>query len=212
MDVTARGFDVSESVVKTVFEDICRMNSDDDFEFRVVRLSQIREGADYPGIRVALSAIYGKVRTPFTVDVTTGDAITPKEIVYKFPLVFDEGYIRILSYNLETILAEKLQTILSRGVANTRMRDFYDIYVLGTIYINEIDFDILKRAVLNTSMQRNKPDALANAKSVIEIVKSDSAMNKLWESYRFEFNYANPIEFEMTCRVIAFLVEKIADN
>ena len=124
LDTTIKGFTLTHEKIKEIFEDICTIKVDDDVQFEIVSIADIRETDDYPGIRVSLKANYAPISVPLTVDVTTGDVITPEEIEYSFSLLFDERRISIWAYNLETVLAEKIETILSRGVANTRTRDY----------------------------------------------------------------------------------------
>ncbi|GHV32381.1 hypothetical protein FACS18949_03110 [Clostridia bacterium] len=130
LDTTIKGFTLTHESIRSIFEEVCAVKVEDDVTFSVVRVTDIREGDDYPGLRVALTANYPPLSVPLTVDVTTGDKITPGEVEYSFRLLFDDRSISIMAYNLETILAEKLETVLSRNIANTRPRDFYNIYIL----------------------------------------------------------------------------------
>jgi len=127
LDTTIKGFTLTHEAIREIFGEICTVEIADDVKFELGDISDIREGDDYPGIRVALKANYPPISVPLTVDVTTGDVITPREIEYTFSLLFDDRTISILAYNLETVLAEKIETVLSRSIANTRPRDFYDI-------------------------------------------------------------------------------------
>lgn len=154
LDATIKGFTLTHESIRAIFEDICKIEVEDDVTFSVVRITDIRETDDYPGIRVGLTASYPPLNVPLTVDVTTGDKITPHEIEYTFRLLFDERSISILAYNLETILAEKLETVLSRNIANTRPRDFYDVYILYTLRGSECSPEILKNALEETANKR----------------------------------------------------------
>jgi len=124
MDTTIKGFELTHEALRKIFTEICNISVDDDVEFELLGTADIREADDYPGIRVNMKANYSPISVALTVDVTTGDKITPREIEYKYSLMFDERTINILAYNLETVLAEKLETVVSRGIANTRPRDF----------------------------------------------------------------------------------------
>ena len=128
LDTTIKGFTLTHEAIRKIFTEICAVQIADDVQFEVVGISDIRETDDYPGIRVALKANYPPISVPLTVDVTTGDMITPREVEYTFSLLFDDRTISILAYNLETVLAEKLETVLSRNIANTRPRDYYDVH------------------------------------------------------------------------------------
>ena len=160
LDTTIKGFTLTHEVIRSIFKEICAIQIDDDVQFEVVGVSDIREGDDYPGIRVALKANYPPISVPLTVDVTTGDIITPREVEYTFSLLFDDRTISILAYNLETVLAEKLETVLSRNIANTRPRDYYDVHILYALRGAECDKATLRRALERTTRQRHDPDEL----------------------------------------------------
>lgn len=133
VDTTLKGISLTHESISKVFKEICQVQADDDVNFEMVSLADIREGDDYPGIRVSMRAVYSPMSVPLTVDVTTGDVITPREAEFSFPLMFEDRSISIPAYNIETVLAEKLETILSRSTANTRVRDFYDIHILYSL-------------------------------------------------------------------------------
>lgn len=139
LDTTVKGFTLTHEAIRAIFNEICEVHIEDDVKLEIVGISDIRETDDYPGIRVALKANYPPISVPLTVDVTTGDMITPREVEYTFSLLFDDRKISILAYNLETVLAEKLETVLSRNIANTRPRDYYDIHILYALRGAECD-------------------------------------------------------------------------
>ena len=139
LDTTIKGFTLTHESIRKVFKEICAVEIEDDVSFTLEDIYDIRETDDYPGIRVSLKANYPPISVPLTVDVTTGDVITPKEIEYTFKLLFDDRTLSILAYNLETVLAEKIETVLSRSIANTRPRDFYDIHIIFALRGNECD-------------------------------------------------------------------------
>lgn len=144
MDATIKGLPVSEQTVKNMFLEICKIELQDDVTFNFLSIGEIREGDEYGGFRVALSANFSPMAVPLKLDITTGDKITPSEITYDYKLLIDDRSIKILAYNLETVLAEKLETIISRSDQNTRPRDFYDVYVLKNLQNHNLDFEILK--------------------------------------------------------------------
>ncbi len=160
LDTTIKGFELSHDVIVRIFEEICRIEIEDDVTFKVNRTTDIRETDDYPGIRVSLTACYHSLKVPMKVDVTTGDKITPREIEYPFRLLFDERSISIMAYDVETILAEKLETVLSRNIANTRPRDFYDVYILHRLRGTKFDQMILKAASEETAKKRGSISVL----------------------------------------------------
>lgn len=202
LDTTIKGLELTHDSIREIFEDICKIAVEDDVTFSVNRTTDIRETDDYPGIRVSLTASYPPLKVPMTVDVTTGDKITPHEIEYTFRLLFDERSISIMAYNLETILAEKLETVLSRNIANTRPRDFYDVYILHTLRGSECDPVILKTALEETAKKRGSSSVLGQYESIIDDVRNHSGMQNFWLNYQKEFDYAKDISFDETCAMV----------
>lgn len=198
IDVTARGFDVNHENVASIFKHVCEIEIEDQLIFSFDRVEDIREGDDYPGIRVFLAAQYGKIRTPLTVDITTGDSIVPSEIEYLYKCVFDDKVIHVRAYPLENILAEKLETVVSRGVANTRPRDFYDIFTLYAMKKSDIDFDILKKAVEATSMRKGSLEIMRGYRQILETVRTDPMQNDFWRKYAANNLFAKSIIFSQT--------------
>jgi predicted nucleotidyltransferase component of viral defense system len=171
--------------------------------------TNIRETDDYPGIRVLLTAKYAPLNVPLSVDVTTGDKITPKEINYTFKLLFDERTINILAYNLETILAEKIETVLSRSVANTRPRDFYDIYILYKLRQKECNLRSLKKALEETAKKRGSIDILKDHQSILRNIRDSNVLQVFWKKYQKDFNYAKEITFSEVCDSIEKIINSL---
>ena len=146
--------------------------------------------AEYPGIRVSMETTFDRVITPLKIDISTGDAITPREVKYSFKLMLEDRSIDIWAYNLETVLAEKLETIVSRATANTRMRNFYDLYILNRLYGRDIVAENLYAALTATAKKRGTVKYLADAPAVFDELENDANMNKLWQAYRKKFAYA----------------------
>lgn len=144
-----------------------------------------------------------------TVDVTTGDKITPCEIEYTFRSLFDERSISFMAYNLETILAEKLETVLSRNIANTRPRDYYDIYILYILRGSECEPEVLKTAIEKTSKMRGTFSVLAQYESIINDVRNNSRMRNFWLNYQKEFEYARDISFDKTCDTVLKIMSDV---
>lgn len=209
LDTTIKGFELTHDSIREIFEDICKIAVEDDVTFSVNRTTDIRETDDYPGIRVSLTASYPPLKVPMTVDVTTGDKITPREIEYTFRLLFDERSISIMAYNLETILAEKLETVLSRNIANTRPRDFYDVYILYTLRGSECDPAILKTALEETAKKRGSLSVLGQYESIIDSIRMDSGMQTFWANYQKEFDYAKDVSFDQTCDAVISIINGI---
>lgn len=154
------------------------------------------------GYRVTINAKFDTIYQKFKIDISTGDAITPKEIQYNFSLLFEDRKIGILAYNLETILSEKFEGIISKGIANTRARDYYDIFILNKFQKQNIDSDILKKAIINTFRERETTYYLKNIdKQMLEIENSED-LKEIWKNYQEKFSYANDISFEDIISVI----------
>lgn len=212
MDATIKGMPVTEDTVKEMFIEICSIALQDDVTFNFISIGDIREDDDYAGYRVSLSANYPPMAVPLKLDITTGDKITPKEISYEFKLLLEERSIRVLAYNLETVLAEKLETIISRGNQNTRPRDYYDIYILSKLQSNNIEIEQLKSAVHATAEKRGSGMVLTNYQDILEAIQSSEIMQNHWRRYQKDFEYANDISFEATCISVRNLMEQIYES
>jgi len=204
MDATLRGYRLSEETIWDIFTDICDITLEDDVVFTLNSIMPIREEAEYGGYRLAITARYETINTPLKIDITTGDIITPAAIRYSFRSSFEEKRIEIWAYNIETILAEKVETILRRSVLNTRPRDFYDVYILMKTHQRMIDKDVFIAALNATAQQRVSLAALQDQKNILHAIQSDLLMRQRWNLYRKENFYANGIEFD---GVITSLVE-----
>ena len=190
IDGTVKGANVSVEDVEQMVADIVSVPMDDGVEFQIKRISEIMDEAEYPGIRVSMETKFDGVRTPLKIDISTGDAITPREVRYKFKLMLEERYIDIWAYNLETILAEKLETVVSRATTNTRMRDFYDLHMLSQLYGQTIVPADLSAALIATARKRNTEKYLADAVDAFDEIEMDANMVKLWGAYQKKFSYA----------------------
>jgi len=197
LDTTIKGFDLTHESIREIVEEVSKISIEDGIVFEILGTVDIRKGDDYPGIRVNLKAHYPPISVPLTVDVTTGDKITPHEIEYTFMSMFDERKISIMAYTLETVLSEKLETVISRGIANTRPRDFYDIYILLKLRDYELRPDVLKKALEQTSKKRGSFEVIQKYDFILSDVLASEQMQAFWKKYRTEFDYANDITFEM---------------
>lgn len=193
IDTTINRLTVSEADVKQMVLDIIGMPFTDGVLFRITKIYSIMDEAEYPGIRVKLEALFDKTITPLKLDVSTGDVITPGAVHYQYKLMFENRHISLLSYNLETVLAEKLETIVRRHVANTRMRDFYDIYILKKMYDTEISHEVLQEALQATSRRRGSIEQLKLAHTALGEIGRSKEMEKLWTSYQAHYDYAQNI-------------------
>jgi predicted nucleotidyltransferase component of viral defense system len=197
LDATVKGFDVNVEDVEDIIRSIISIPLEDGVAFRVKGISEIMEGAEYPGIRVSMETVFDGVVTPLKVDISTGDMITPHEIRYRFKLMLEDRYIEAWAYNLETVLAEKLETVISRNVSNTRMRDFYDIHVLYQIHGERITASILHDAFVATAEKRGTLRQMEDVVSIFDEIEQSPAMEKYWESYQKKYPYAADISWHI---------------
>lgn len=209
MDATIKGLPVNEQTVWKMFEEICKIKLDDEVTFTFRSIGEIREGDVYTGYRVSMSANYPPMAVPLKLDITTGDKITPKEIEYQFKLLLEDRSISVLAYNLETIMAEKLETVISRGDQNTRPRDYYDIYTLAKLQYSNIESNALKAALNATTEKRGSSAVVKDYRRIMDIVKNSEVMQKQWNNYQKDFEYAMDIVFEDVCVVVVQLMDEI---
>lgn len=209
MDMTIKGQPLKEDTISRMINDIIRIDLEDDISFELLKVTEIRETDDYTGYRVSLTAKFSKINQPLKLDITTGDAITPREIEYHYKLMLEERKISVLAYNLATILAEKLETIITRGDQNTRPRDFYDIYILEKLQSSNIDYVTLDDALYKTSERRNSKHLLKDYKEIIDNVMNSDEMQTRWLNYQKDFDYAKDIHFRETCLTILQILDKI---
>lgn len=209
IDTTIKGFDLTHDAIREIFENICRIEVKDDVTFSVCRTTSIRETDDYAGIRVSLSARYPPLQVPLTVDVTTGDRITPHEVEYSFQLLFDARSISLMAYPLESILSEKIETILSRNIANTRPRDFYDVYILYSLHEKECRLPILKTALQRTAKKRGSISVIGQYESIVANIRNNPRMHNFWSNYQKEFDYAKTVSFEDTCDMVRNIMDAL---
>ncbi len=209
IDATVKGYPVEESTIRKMLEKIVAIPMDDSITFRLLSIGPIREDAEYAGYRVALSADYEKMAVPLKLDITTGDEITPREIEYDYKLMLEDRCISVMAYNLSTILAEKLETVISRGDQNTRSRDYYDIFILSKLQGENIEMNSLSDALFATAKRRGSAHILENYNEIMQTVRNSDAMKQQWENYRKDFNYAAEIEFEDTCDAVIAIMHKL---
>lgn len=207
LDATMQDFDLTEKNIKTAFTEISSIEIDDGIKFSLGKIEEIRESDPYGGFRVYINGSYDTTKTLVKVDLSTGDKITPRAVPYDFKLLMQPRSILIFSYNLETILAEKLETILTRGVLNTRPRDFYDIFVLRQ---RKIDYPLLSKAVTATSKWRGAESNLANSDATLSTIREDQIMQERWKRYCNDFDYAKGINFHEVIERVAYLLKTIS--
>ena len=209
LDTTVRGFALTHEKAAEVFGDICAIPVDDDLSFELLRTEDIREADEYPGIRVFLRARYESLAVPLSIDVTTGDKITPDAIAYEYPFVFDEGSAKIMAYPLETVLAEKIETVLARNVATTRIRDFYDVYELWRVKGEAVDRRVLGQALAATCEKRNSRAAVERCAGAIDAMRSDPLLERQWKTYKSKHSYAADLSFAETLDALREIMDSI---
>jgi predicted nucleotidyltransferase component of viral defense system len=195
LDTVIKKSKLSEAGISAVIKEISTTPVDDNVKLTFKKIEKIREESDYPGYRVSIEAVLDKTKQTIKIDISTGDFVTPKEIKYNFQLMFENRSIPIMAYNVETVLAEKLETIIARGITNTRMRDFYDIYVLTTTH--DFNKKIFKSALEKTSKNRNTAQQMTEAGSIIETIEQSSLMADLWKRYQKKYVYTSDITWSM---------------
>ena len=211
MDTTIKGIALKEERIKEIVEEIININVDDGIRFEIKDISYIREEDEYENFRISLIANVGKTKNPMKLDLTTGDAITPREIEYTYPCIFSQEDIKIMAYPLETILAEKYETIIRRNITTTRMRDFYDLYTLYKLKKDQIDYEILKEAIERTSNKRGSKEIIKDYEEIIKDIKEDSYLRSLWEVYLSENKYIGDLTFDKVVDVVTILSNRISE-
>ena len=211
MDATIKGLPVNEQTIREMFGEICRIELDDDVSFSFRSIGEIRVGDEYMGYRVSLSANYPPMAVPLKLDITTGDRITPKEIEYRFKLLLEDRSISVLAYNLETIMAEKLETVISRGDQNTRPRDYYDIYILTKLQYSNISIERLKKALSATTEKRGSSIVVKDYRRIMNAVENSDIMQRQWNNYQKDFDYATDILFKDVCEAVVKLMGDLTD-
>ena len=179
MDTTVKGLPMDEQTIRKVVSEILDQPVDDGIEFRLLDLTPIREEDEYENFRASIQAIYGKMRIPMKIDITTGDEITPKEIQFSYPFLFDDRRIMVKAYTKETILAEKYETIIRRNIGNTRARDFYDLHLLYRLYRENADWNLLKQAVLSTAEKRGSLSVLQDTDRILLVLQKPNVLQEL---------------------------------
>ena len=214
LDATIKGTNVSVEDVEMIISKIISIPLNDGVLFRIKRISEIMEEADYPGVRVSMETKFDGVITPLKIDISTGDIITPREIKYNFNLMLENRTIEVWAYNLETVLAEKLETVISRNVTNTRMRDFYDIYILQKLYGEQLSKDVLRDALVATAKKRETLEQIEteDIDEVFDEIQSSSVMENLWKAYQRNYSYSADIPWHTIMKSIRTLYEIISKN
>ena len=195
IDTSMKNLNLSAEDALRVVNRVKDIDLDDGVSFDVKDVSNIMDEMEYPGIRVTMNANVGRLITPLKIDISTGDVITPRAIEFNYDLLLEDRSISLWSYNLETILAEKLQTVLARGILNTRMRDFYDIRMLLDTYEDKVNKAVLKDAIAATCKKRGTDHLQEQADEIIKIIEADEQLQVLWRAYQKKYSYAAEIDY-----------------
>ena len=201
MDTTIRGIPLNEVSITKILNEILAIEIDADIEYKLIKLSPIRQEDVYEDFCASISCIFGKINATLNIDITTGDVITPREMNYSYSKILEEGTIPIMTYTIETILAEKFETISSRNITTTRARDFYDLYMIYSTYKNKIDKDILRKAIERTSKYRGSFEIVLQYKEIVELFRESETSKELWKKYTQNNPYAEDINFLDTISV-----------
>ena len=208
LDVTLKGTEMSRENLIHIFEEIL-CSKTDGFSFSVDKLEPIRQDDEYGGFSLKLNATFDTLKEVVFIDITTGDKITPREITYSMTSIFTNESIKIWTYNLETVLAEKLETIISRGLASTRPRDRYDLFPLYKLRKEEINLEVLKNALENTAEKRKSKDTIYNWEEQVRGIEISDYQKELWIRYQRQFKYAKDISFDNSVQVIREIMQQI---
>lgn len=205
LDTTLRNLPLSEDGITEAMNHICGIDLTDDVVFEVVSIAPIRKDDRYGGYCVRLNAVFDSIITPLSIDVSTGDIITPSAVPYEFSGIFDDKVrIKLWGYNIETVMAEKVETVLSRGVFNTRPRDYYDIYILGTT--QSYDKELFREALEATARHRGSAENIKDTDGIIKVLSDSDELHGMWDKYQKKFFYAKDIAYEQIIKVLEDLV------
>ena len=195
MDTTLRGIPLNEESISNILNEILAIEIDADIEYKLIKLSPIRQEDVYEDFCASISCIFGKINATLNIDITTGDVITPREMNYSYSKILEEGTIPIMTYTIETILAEKFETISSRNIITTRARDFYDLYMIYSIYKDKIDKGILRKAIERTSKYRGSFETALQYKEIVELFRESETPKELWKKYTQNNPYTKDVDF-----------------
>ncbi len=202
LDTTIKGLPLDRTTITKVVNEIISIDLKDNIKLEIENIKDIREEELYSGFNVNLKAEFDGLRTNLMIDITTGDVITYKEVQFEYKNLFDNETVNIMTYNYETIIAEKFEAIVSRNIDNTRMKDYYDLYMFVNLKWNDIDKTTLRKAIFNTSKKRDTLNYIEEADKYIELINEDSKLKSLWKNYQNNYAYAKDISFEDTIAAI----------
>lgn len=206
IDATLKSLPLNIDSIRDIFEEILSIDIDDNVNFEIVNIKDIRLEDEYGGFRINVKGTFDKIRTNFFIEITTGDVITPREIKYKYNSIFEDKKINIMAYTIETIIAEKFESIISKNITTTRAKDFYDLYMLMNKHTNNINNKNLVKAIENTFNKRNTTFNIDNFKEIVEILKESNTLKRVFTDYQDKLEYTKQVEFDDTIQAIKNII------
>jgi len=207
IDATLKGLPLTIEMVEEIFKEILSIDIKDNVYFELVSIKDIRITDEYGGFRLNIKGTFYKIRTNFFIEITTGDIITPREIKYKYSSIFEDKKINIMAYTIETIIAEKFESIISKNITTTRAKDFYDLYMLIDNHKDEIDNGVLKRAVINTFNKRNTTYDINLFRETLEILESSDTLKNVFMDYQSKLVYPQKVEYKKTIEALNLIID-----
>lgn len=206
IDATLKSLPLNIDSIRNIFGEILSINIDDNVNFEIVNIKDIRLEDEYGGFRINVKGTFDKIRTNFFIEITTGDIITPREIYYKYNSIFEDRKINIMAYTIETIIAEKFESIISKNITTTRAKDFYDLYMLMNKHKNNINNKNLVKAIENTFNKRNTEFNIDNFKEISEILEESNTLKRVFTDYQDKLEYTKQLEFNDTIKAIKDII------
>ena len=207
IDATLKRLPLNIVSIRNIFEEILSIDIDDNVNFEIVNIKDIRLEDEYGGFRINVKGTFYKIKTNFFIEITTGDIITPREIKYKYNSIFEDKKINIMAYTIETIIAEKFESIISKNITTTRAKDFYDLYMLVNNHKDDINNRNLVNAVENTFNKRNTEFNIDNFKEIVEILENSNAVKGVFTNYQSKLEYTKKVSFDDTIKAINKLID-----
>lgn len=210
MDTTLKSLPLSIDSIKNIFDNILSIDINDNVNFEIVSIKDIRLEDEYDGFRINVKGTFDKIRTNFFIEITTGDVITPREIEYQYNSIFEDKKINIMAYTVETVIAEKFNSIISRNITSTRAKDFYDVYML--MNENNINNENLIKAIKNTFNNRNTEYNINKFKEIIELLKGSNSLKQVYFNHQNKLEYTKNVSFEDTIDAIIKIVNILEEK
>lgn len=207
IDTTLKSLPLNMDSIKNIFEEILSIDIDDNVNFEIVNIKDIRLEDEYGGFKINVKGTFDKIRTNFFFEITTGDIITPREIKYKYNSIFEDSKINIMAYTMETIIAEKFESVINKNITTTRAKDFYDLYMLMSKHKKDINSKNLAKAIENTFNKKNTKFNIDNFKEIVEILKDSNTLKKVFTNYQSKLEYAKEVNFDDTINSINEIID-----